>query len=97
MTKSNVIRVNIDNDLDNLRDRVIAFCNEADYQLSPQADAILRDIINMKQLTGDYYCPCQPQRLPETVCVCQPVRNGLVDMLGACFCNLIMSKIKNKE
>lgn len=96
MIKSKVIKINIDSDLENLRDRVIVFCNESGYQLSPQADAILRDIINMKQLTGDYYCPCQPQRLPETVCVCQPVRNGLVDMLGACFCNLIMSKIKNK-
>lgn len=92
MAKSKVSHVSIDRDLEDLRQRVTAFCAEAGYDLSPEADSILRDIVNMKRLTGDFYCPCQPQRLPETVCVCQPVRNGLVEMMGACFCNLILSK-----
>lgn len=92
MAKSEVVNVNTDRDLEELRERVVAFCAEAGYALSPQAESILLDIMNMKKLTGDYYCPCQPQRLPETVCVCQPVRNGLVDMLEACFCHLILSK-----
>ena len=87
----------MDGDLEELRGRVTAFCNEAGYLLSPQANVILEDIVNMKQAAGDYYCTCQPQRLPETVCVCQSVRNGLVDMLGACFCGLILSKNENKE
>lgn len=97
MARTKAAKANIDSDLEKLRGTVTDFCNEAGYQLSPQADTILRDIINMKQLFGYYYCPCQPQRLPETVCVCQPVRNGLVDILGACFCNLILSNDKHKE
>ena len=97
MPKSKVLKVNTDSDLEQLRQRVTAFCTEAGYQLSPQADAILRDIVNMKQQFGDYYCSCQPQRLPETVCVCQPVRNGLVKLMGSCFCDLILSNNKDKE
>ena len=79
-------------DLEELRERVTAFCETEGYDLSPQADNILGDIINMKEITGDYHCPCQTQTTPETVCVCLPVRNGLVDMMGACFCNLITIK-----
>lgn len=82
----------LEEDLNELRERVSAFCENEGYELSPQADAILGDIINMKQLTGDCHCPCQSQQTPETICVCQPVRNGLVDVMGACFCNLIISK-----
>ena len=89
-------KLKIDSDLELLRERVTTFCAQAGYQLSPQAEAILGDMVNMKQLTGDYYCPCQPQRLPETICVCQAVQNGLVEMLGSCFCNLILSN-KDKE
>ncbi len=81
-----------ENDLQLLHDRVVAFCTQASYLLSPEADSILRDIVHMKEMAGDYYCPCQTQRIPETVCVCQPVRNGLVDILGSCFCNLILAK-----
>lgn len=79
-------------DLAELRARVKAFCERAGYQLSPQADNMLRDIVHMKELFGDYYCSCQTQRLPETVCVCEAVRNGLVDIMGSCFCGLILPK-----
>ncbi len=80
------------NDLQLIHDRVVAFCNEAGYFLSPEADRILHDIAHMKETEGDYYCPCQKQRLPKTVCVCQPVRNGLVEIMGHCFCNLILAQ-----
>jgi ferredoxin-thioredoxin reductase catalytic subunit len=89
--------INIESDLEELKQRVSAFCREAGYLLSPDADAIFRDMLNMKQLAGDFYCPCQTQRGPETVCVCQSVRNGLVELVGACFCNLILSGNKHKE
>lgn len=95
--ESQINKENSHKDLEEVRNRVVAFCNEAGYQLSPQAEAIFRDIVRMKQLTGDYYCPCQPQQLLETICVCQPVRNGLVDISGACFCNLILSSTEEKE
>ena len=96
MDKSKRAKTNPVNDLKELKQRVSTFCQEAGYQLSPESDAILRDILNMKQMAGDFYCPCQTQRGPETICVCQSVRNGLVDLLGSCFCNLIISN-KFKE
>jgi ferredoxin-thioredoxin reductase catalytic subunit len=73
-----------------LREQVAAFCKEAGYRLSPQSEEILQDIIRVKDITGDFHCPCQTQKLPETVCVCQAVRQGLVDLMGACFCGLIL-------
>ena len=79
-------------DIQILRERVAAFCERAGYRLSPQADEIISDIAHMKETTGDFYCPCQTQKLPETICVCQPVRQGLVDLMGACFCGLILSQ-----
>ena len=77
-------------DLQALRGRVTEFCEKAGYRLSPQADEILRDVVHMKEAMGDFYCPCQTQKTAETVCVCQPVRQGLVDVMGACFCGLIL-------
>ena len=79
-------------DYRSLREVVAAFCENAGYRLSPQADEILGDIAHMKELAGDYYCPCQTQRIPETICVCQPVRQGLVDLMGTCFCGLILAR-----
>jgi ferredoxin-thioredoxin reductase catalytic subunit len=86
-----------EDDLEELKKRVDAYCRETGYRLAPDADAILRDMVKLKQLAGDFYCPCQAQRSPETVCICQPVRNGLVDLMGACFCNLILSEKDIKE
>lgn len=81
----------MENELENLRNRVVAFCNGRGYSLSPEAERILLDIVRLKGTEGDYYCPCRNQRNPDTVCVCKPVRNGLVDVMGTCFCNLIVS------
>lgn len=78
-------------DLRELRKTVASFCEQAGYRLSPHADEILGDMVHMKETAGDFYCPCQTQRVPETVCVCQPVRQGLVDVMGACFCGLILT------
>ncbi len=82
----------MDNDLENLRNRVVTFCNERGYSLAPEAGKILLDIVRMKQTAGDYYCPCRERQHPDTVCVCKPVRNGLVDVMGYCFCNLIVAR-----
>ena len=81
----------MDNELEDLRNRVVTFCNERGYSLAPEAEKILRDIVRMKEITGDYYCPCRKRRRLDTVCVCKPVRNGLVDVMGSCFCNLIVA------
>ena len=91
------VESNTDSDLAVLRERVSVFCVKAGYKLSPDAENILRDIVKMKESTGDYYCTCQVGRAAESVCVCQPVRNGLVDVMGACFCNLIVSGKEIKE
>ena len=82
----------MDNDLENLRTRVANFCKQRGYSLSPESERILQDIVRMKETTGDFYCPCREVRHKDTVCVCKPVRNGLVDIMGSCFCNLIVSK-----
>ena len=82
----------MDNDLENLRKRVVAFCDERGYSLAAEAEKILRDIVRLKETAGDYYCPCRQLRHADTVCVCKPVRNGLVDVMGTCFCNLIVAK-----
>ena len=82
----------MDNDLENLRNRVTAFCKERGYSLAPGAENILRDIVRMKATAGDFYCPCRKQQNADTVCVCKPVRNGMVDVVGSCFCNLIVAE-----
>lgn len=82
----------MDSDLENIRKRVVVFCNERGYSLSPEAEKILSDIVRMKATAGDYYCPCRKRRHPDNVCVCKPVRNGLVDLMGSCFCNLIVAQ-----
>ncbi len=74
MVKRKDAKARMDSDLEELRNRVASFCDEAGYVLSPQADSILKDIVKMKQAAGDFYCTCQPQQLPETVCVGKPVR-----------------------
>jgi ferredoxin-thioredoxin reductase catalytic subunit len=78
-----------DKDIDTLRKRVVAFCNIQGYYLAPEAEKILLDIVHLKKTYGDYYCPCRDHLDIDTVCVCKPVRNGLVDAMGACFCHLI--------
>jgi ferredoxin-thioredoxin reductase catalytic subunit len=80
------------NELENLRKRVTDFCAERGYTLSPQAEKIFDDIIHMKETAGDYYCPCREQSNQDTICVCKPVRYGLVDVMGTCFCNLIVAR-----
>jgi ferredoxin-thioredoxin reductase catalytic subunit len=97
MHKRRTDKTNSESDLEELKRRVSIFCQETGYRLSPDADAILQDIINAKQITGDFYCPCQTRRSSETVCVCRSVRNGLVDLLDSCFCNLIINGNKFKE
>ena len=81
----------MDSDLEKIRKRVIAFCSERGYSLSPESEKILRDIVRMKETAGDYYCPCRKYRSMNTICVCKPVRNGLVEVTGSCFCNLILA------
>jgi ferredoxin-thioredoxin reductase catalytic subunit len=72
-----------------IRDRLAIYCEANGYHLSPDADAMIKDMVEVKRLTGQFYCPCQTQQIPETICICKPVRGGMVDILGACFCDLI--------
>ena len=73
-----------------LEARLEAFCRERGYVLSPSKEAIIRDMVAMRGISGDFYCPCQPENTPDTVCVCLPARQGLVDEQGACFCYLVL-------
>ena len=71
--------------------RLAAFCEKSGCHLSPDADSMIKDMVQMKRRFGDFFCPCQPQQIRETICICKPVRNGMVDILGACFCGLIIA------
>ena len=62
------------------------FCEERGYVLT-NADQTIEDFVNMRLQFGRFYCPCQPGNTEETLCVCPPVANGLVDFEGTCFCN----------
>lgn len=62
------------------------FCEERGYILV-NADQTIEDFVNMRLRFGKFYCPCQPANNDDTICVCEPVINGLVDFEGTCFCN----------
>ena len=62
------------------------FCEERGYVLT-NAEETIEDFVNMRLQHGAFYCPCQPQNNADTLCVCPPVLNGLVDFEGTCFCN----------
>lgn len=74
-----------------ITNRLEEFCREHNLKLSPSRRELVRDLVQMKKLWGEYYCPCQTERVPETVCVCTAVKDGLVEVMGACFCGLIVS------
>ena len=62
------------------------FCEERGYILM-NADQTIEDFVNMRLRFGKFFCPCQPANNDDTICVCEPVINGLVDFEGTCFCN----------
>ena len=72
--------------------RLESFCRERGYVLSENREPLVNDLVQMHKLLGDYYCPCQVDNTAETVCVCDAVRNGLVEAEEACFCYLILKK-----
>ena len=79
---------------DKLRDeitlRLEAFCAEHGYMFSESRGPLIEDLVQMHKLAGDFYCPCQVENTPETVCICSAVKNGLVEEQGACFCGLVL-------
>ena len=62
------------------------FCEERGYVLT-NAEMTIDDFVSMRLQRGKFFCPCQPGNTDETICVCPPVLNGLVDFEGTCFCN----------
>ena len=73
-----------------IKRRVETFAAERGYHLSPHKDNILRDLVRMHDLLGEFYCSCQVDNVADTICVCTAVRNGMVDAEGACFCYLVI-------
>lgn len=70
--------------------RLETFCAEHGYVLSENREPLIEDLVRMHELLGDFYCPCQVENVPETVCVCSAVKKGLVEEQGACFCGLVL-------
>ena len=69
-----------------MRELADRFCEERGYALT-NGDQTIEDFVGMRMQKGKFFCPCQPSNTDETVCVCPPVLNGLVDFEGTCFCN----------
>ena len=72
--------------------RVEAFAEEKGYAFSAAKEAIIRDMARMHQRFGDFYCPCQLENSPATVCICEAVKKGLVELEGACFCHFFLKQ-----
>ena len=70
--------------------RLLDYCQEHGYRLSPQKDAIIEELVEMRKLFGDFYCPCQNEISLQAVCICSMTRDGMVEQLGTCFCDLII-------
>ena len=47
----------MDNDLENLRKRVVTFCDERGYSLAPEAERIMGDIVRIKGRPGIIIVP----------------------------------------
>ncbi len=71
---------------DEMQEIADRFCKERGYILVNEAQTI-EDFVNMRLRFGKFFCPCQPGNNDDTICVCPPVLNGLVDFEGTCFCN----------
>lgn len=69
-----------------MQDLAAKFCEERGYVLT-NADMTIGDFVNMRLKFGKFFCPCQPTNTDDTICVCPPVLNGMVDFEGSCFCN----------
>jgi ferredoxin-thioredoxin reductase catalytic subunit len=72
--------------------RLDAFAEDRGYGFSRAKDKIIRELVNIHQNFGDFYCPCQEGRDTTTVCVCLEVQAGYVDAMGKCHCNLFVKK-----
>ena len=70
--------------------RCQTFASERGYAFSRARDKILRELVKMHREFGDFYCPCQAENAAHTVCVCEEVRDGYVDDVGRCHCNLFV-------
>ena len=71
--------------------RLEEFCRDRGYVLSDNKGLIIEDLVRRYHLLGDFYCPCQVENEPDTVCVCSAARNGLIEEQGACFCGLVLA------
>jgi ferredoxin-thioredoxin reductase catalytic subunit len=71
--------------------RANAFAAERGYAFSRVKDRILQELVKMRRLTGEFYCPCQAENSSATVCVCEEVRTGAyIEQMGKCHCNLFV-------
>ena len=78
--------------LELITQRAEAFAIERRYAFSAAKPKILRELVKMHQRFGDFYCPCQAENAEHTVCVCEEVRDGYVDVVGKCHCNLFVAR-----
>lgn len=76
--------------LEEITARAEDFAVQRGYGFSSARAKILRELVKMCQQFGDFYCPCQAENAAHTICVCEEVRDGYVDDVGKCHCNLFV-------
>jgi ferredoxin-thioredoxin reductase catalytic subunit len=70
--------------LQEITQRVEEFAKEKGYSFSKSKAKILTELVKAYRRFGDYYCPCQIENAPHTVCPCLEVRTGYVEEEGRC-------------
>jgi hypothetical protein len=76
MTEEATVQVADDVFLAEITARAEAFAAERGYAFSRVKDRILKELVKMRNLCGEFYCPCVPENTAATVCVCEEVRSG---------------------
>ncbi len=67
-----------------ITERIESYARDKGYVFSRAKDKLIRELVRMHQRFGDFYCPCQPENIEETICVCDEVKTGYVDEIGRC-------------
>ncbi len=76
--------------LSEIQERVETFARERGYGFSESKDKLLKSLVAMHKKFGDFYCPCQVQKVEDTICVCKSTREGYVDKEETCICHFFV-------
>jgi ferredoxin-thioredoxin reductase catalytic subunit len=87
----------MDKEIEELKKNLVAFAKEFKYEVTSDADKIIKALINRKKKFGEHYCPCRPvytdnshesiEYNKKIICPCAFVHDDILKR-GKCHCNL---------